>query len=138
MFALLAIGLLVGFVVFLTELWSPVLYLVGAVYVGIMTIFWILVGMPEPVLGGVDKGVQAVLIVLFVTCSSVNTNDSRSTVTTAKTTLDPEWPDRVAEPARSLTRRLLIRESTLERRFQTRAIGSTRNRNGLVCHSSSS
>lgn len=65
-FALLAIGLLVGFVVFLTELWSPVLYLVGAVYVGVMTIFWILVGMPEPVLGGVDKGVQAVLFVLFV------------------------------------------------------------------------
>lgn len=65
-FALLAIGLLVGFVVFLTELWSPVLYLVGAMYVGVMTFFWILVGMPEPVLGGVDKGVQVVLFVLFV------------------------------------------------------------------------
>lgn len=31
-----------------------------------MTIFWILVGMPESVLGGVDKGVQAVLFVLSV------------------------------------------------------------------------
>lgn len=65
-FALLAIGLLVGFVIFLTELWSPVLYLVGAVYVGVMTVIWLLEGMPEPLLGGVDKAIQAVLFVLFL------------------------------------------------------------------------
>jgi hypothetical protein len=50
-------------VVFFTDLWAPVLYLVGAVYVGATTIFWLVAGRPEPILGGLDKAVQAVLIV---------------------------------------------------------------------------
>ena len=65
-FAVLGLGLLVGFVVFLTDLWEPVLYLVGAVYVGVTTAVWVLAGMPQPLLGAVDKVVQAVLLALFV------------------------------------------------------------------------
>ena len=41
-FAVLGLGLLVGFVAFFTDLWEPVLYLVGAVYVGITTAVWVL------------------------------------------------------------------------------------------------
>ena len=65
-FAVLGLGLLVGFVVFLTDLWEPVLYLVGAVYVGVTTTVWVLAGMPQPLLGAVDKVIQAVLFALFV------------------------------------------------------------------------
>ena len=65
-FAVLGLGLLVGFIVFLTDLWEPVLYLVGAVYVGVTTVVWVLAGMPQPLLGAVDKVIQAVLFVLFV------------------------------------------------------------------------
>ena len=65
-FAVLWLGILLGFVVFFTDLWAPVLYLVGAVYVGATTVFWLVVGRPEPVLGVLDKAVQAVLIVSLV------------------------------------------------------------------------
>ncbi|WP_254840071.1 DUF7475 family protein [Natronomonas marina] len=65
-FAVLGLGLLVGFVVFFTDLWQPVLYLVGAVYAGVTTVVWVLAGMPNPLLGAVDKAVQFVLVVLFV------------------------------------------------------------------------
>lgn len=65
-FAVLGLGLLLGFVVFFTDLWNPVLYLVGALYVGGMTVVWVLAGMPRPLLGAIDKGVQIVLLVLFV------------------------------------------------------------------------
>lgn len=65
-FAALGLGILLGFVVFFTDLWAPVLYLVGAVYVGATTVFWLVVGRPEPVLGVLDKAVQAVLIVSLV------------------------------------------------------------------------
>jgi hypothetical protein len=65
-FAVLGLGLLVGFVAFFTDLWEPVLYLVGAVYVGVTTAVWVLAGMPQPLLGAADKVVQAVLLVLFV------------------------------------------------------------------------
>jgi hypothetical protein len=65
-FAVLGLGILLGFVVFFTELWMPVHYLVGAVYVGVTTVFWLVAGRPQPVLGGLDKAVQAVLIVSLV------------------------------------------------------------------------
>ena len=65
-FAALGLGILLGFVVFFTDLWAPVLYLVGAVYVGATTVFWLVAGRPEPILGGLDKAVQAVLIVSLV------------------------------------------------------------------------
>ena len=65
-FAVLGLGILLGFVVFFTDLWAPVLYLVGAVYVGATTVFWLVVGRPEPILGVLDKAVQAVLIVSLV------------------------------------------------------------------------
>lgn len=64
-FALLALGLLAGFVIFFTELWSPVLYLLGAIFVGIMTVVWILAGTPVFWLGAFDKVVQSALFVLF-------------------------------------------------------------------------
>ena len=65
-FAVLGLGLLIGFVIFLTDLWEPVLYLVGAIYVGVTTVVWVLAGMPQPLLGAVDKVIQAVLFALFV------------------------------------------------------------------------
>ena len=65
-FAVLGLGLLIGFVIFLTDLWEPVLYLVGAIYVGVTTVVWVLAGMPQPLLGAVDKAIQAVLFALFV------------------------------------------------------------------------
>ncbi|WP_178918088.1 hypothetical protein [Natronomonas gomsonensis] len=65
-FAVLGLGLLAGFVVFFTNFWSPVLYLVGAIYISVMTIVWVLDGAPMLTLGIVDKVVQAGLFVLFV------------------------------------------------------------------------
>lgn len=65
-FAVLALGLLAGFVVFFTDLWQPVLYLVGAVYVGVMTVIWVLSGMPLLALAVVDKTIQALLFGLFL------------------------------------------------------------------------
>lgn len=65
-FAVLAVGLLAGFVVFFTDLWEPVLYLVGAIYIGVMTVVWVLAGMPLLALAVVDKTVQAILFGLFI------------------------------------------------------------------------
>jgi hypothetical protein len=65
-FAALGLGILLGFVAFFTDLWGAVLYLVGAVYVGVTTVVWLLAGRPQPVLGGLDKAVQAALIVSLV------------------------------------------------------------------------
>lgn len=65
-FAVLALGLLAGFVVFFTNLWDPVLYLVGAVYISVMTVVWVLDGAPLLSLGVADKVVQALLFVLFL------------------------------------------------------------------------
>lgn len=65
-FAVLAVGLLAGFVVFFTDLWQPVLYLVGAIYVGIMTVVWGLAGMPFLTLAVVDKTIQLILFGLFI------------------------------------------------------------------------
>ncbi len=75
-FAVLGLGILLGFVVFFTELWQPVLYLVGAVYVGVTAVVWLLAGRPQPVLGVVDKVVQAGLVVLFVYLLVVETRGS--------------------------------------------------------------
>lgn len=77
-FAALAVGLLAGFVVFFTDLWQPVLYLVGAIYVGVMTVVWVLAGMPFLALAVVDKTIQVVLFGLFVYLLVV---ESRSTAT---------------------------------------------------------
>jgi hypothetical protein len=65
-FAVLAVGLLAGFVVFFTDLWQPVLYLVGAIYIGITTVVWVLEGMPFLTLGLVDKTVQALLFTVLI------------------------------------------------------------------------
>jgi hypothetical protein len=65
-FAVLGLGLLAGFIVYFTNFWSAVLYLVGAIYISVMTIVWVLDGAPMLTLGLVDKVVQAGLFVLFV------------------------------------------------------------------------
>jgi len=65
-FAVLGLGILLGFVVFFTELWEPVHYLAGALYVGVTAVVWLLAGRPQPVLGGVDKVIQVVLVVTLV------------------------------------------------------------------------
>lgn len=75
-FAVLGLGILLGFVVFFTELWEPVLYLVGALYVGVTAVVWLLAGRPQPVLGGVDKAVQVVLIVALVSLLVVETRSA--------------------------------------------------------------
>lgn len=77
-FAVLALGLLAGFVVFFTDLWEPVLYLVGAIYVGVMTVVWLLAGMPQLALAVVDKTVQALLFGLFVYLLVVESRPTRS------------------------------------------------------------
>lgn len=61
-FALLAIGLLAGFVLFFTDLWRPVMYLAAAAYVALMALVWVMVGTPMIVLGVVDSAVQLSLI----------------------------------------------------------------------------
>ena len=65
-FAVLGLGILLGFVVFFTELWAPVHYLAGALYVGLTAVVWLLAGRPQPVLGVVDKVIQVVLVVTLV------------------------------------------------------------------------
>jgi len=65
-FAALGLGILLGFVVFFTDIWAPVHYLVAAVYLGATSVFWLVAGRPRPVLGGLDKAVQAILIVSLV------------------------------------------------------------------------
>lgn len=65
-FAVLSLGLLVGFVVFFTDVWRPIFNLFGALYVGLMAAVWFLAGMPLMTLGLLDKAVQVVLVGLFV------------------------------------------------------------------------
>ena len=74
-FAALGLGILLGFVVFFTDLWAPVHYLVAAVYVGATTVYWLVAGRPQPVLGGLDKAVQAVLIASLVYLMVVEMRD---------------------------------------------------------------
>jgi hypothetical protein len=65
-FAVLALGLLVGFVVFFTDLWRPLYNLVGAAYVVVMAGVWLLSGSPMPVLGFTDVVAKAALFAVFV------------------------------------------------------------------------
>jgi hypothetical protein len=67
-FAVLAVGLLAGFMVFFTTS-GAVLYLVGR-YVGIMTVIWVFNEMPFSTLAIVDKAVQAAFSCCLSTCSS--------------------------------------------------------------------
>lgn len=63
-FAILALGLLVGFIVFFTDLWTTTMYLLGAAYVAIMAAVGIVVGMPNAWLGMLDSGIKALLLSL--------------------------------------------------------------------------
>ena len=65
-FAVLALGLLVWFVVFFTDLWQPNYNLVGAVYVGLMAVVWVLSGTPMLVVGVADTVAKAALVAVFV------------------------------------------------------------------------
>lgn len=65
-FAVLGMGVLAGIVVYFTELWEPVFYLVGALYLGAMSVIWLLTGMPQLLFGLADKVVQGALFVLLV------------------------------------------------------------------------
>ncbi|RQG99606.1 hypothetical protein [Natrarchaeobius oligotrophus] len=64
-FFLMGAGLFAGFVLFFTTLWQPVLYLLGAVYVIMLLILWMLDGTPLFALGIVDALIQLTLIVTF-------------------------------------------------------------------------
>lgn len=65
-FAVLALGLLVCFVVYFTELWQSVYYLGGAAYVSVMGVVWFVSGMPLTMVGYVDTAAKVVLVALFV------------------------------------------------------------------------
>lgn len=65
-FAVLALGLLVGFVVFFTDLWRPVYNLVGALYVAVMAFVWYLSGTPMRVIGVADTVAKGALVAVFV------------------------------------------------------------------------
>lgn len=55
-----------GLVVFFTDLFEPVLYLVGVLFVGVLLVVWVLGGAAIDGLGGLDKLVQVALMVVFV------------------------------------------------------------------------
>lgn len=65
-FAVLALGLLVCFVVYFTDLWRPRYYLAGAAYVCLMGAVWFVSGMPLTMVGYVDTVLKVVLVALFV------------------------------------------------------------------------
>lgn len=65
-FAILAVGLLSGFVVYFTDLWMPVYHLFGALYTGMMALVWLLAGMPLLTLGVLEMAIQTILFGLFV------------------------------------------------------------------------
>lgn len=65
-FAVLALGLLVCFVVYFTDLWRPRYYLAGAGYVCLMGLVWFVSGMPMTMVGYVDTVLKVVLVALFV------------------------------------------------------------------------
>lgn len=63
-FAVLALGLLSLFVVFFTDLWRSVYYLVVAGYVTLMAGVWYLSGQPMAVVGYADTVAKGLLIAL--------------------------------------------------------------------------
>lgn len=65
-FALLGLGLLVGFVVYFTDLWRPKLYLLGATYVALMVVAWVRLGMPTA--GTIGLAHAAIQGALFALC----------------------------------------------------------------------
>lgn len=65
-FAVLALGLLVCFVVYFTDLWRPRYYVGGAAYVCLMGGVWFVSGMPMRMVGYVDTVLKVVLAALFV------------------------------------------------------------------------
>lgn len=64
LFALLGLGLLVGFITYFTDVWHPSMYLAGAFYVSVMVVVWVAVGMPMFLMGLLDAAVQVVLFAL--------------------------------------------------------------------------
>lgn len=65
-FVILGVGFLAGLLVFFTRYFRPVLYLLGAGYVVLLTAVWVLAGTPFLAVGLIDKVVQAALFGLFV------------------------------------------------------------------------
>lgn len=65
-FAVLAIGLLVGFVVYVTDLWRSIYHLVGACYVLGTAAVWFVSGQPHLLVGLLEKGLELVLVVTFL------------------------------------------------------------------------
>lgn len=61
-FAVLALGLLSLFVVYFTDLWRPVYYLVVAAYVALMAGVWFVSGTPMTMVGSVDTAGKAALV----------------------------------------------------------------------------
>lgn len=55
-----------GLLVFFTRFFDPVLYLVGAAYLALLTVMWVLAGTPFFAVGMVDALVHLALFGLFV------------------------------------------------------------------------
>ena len=65
-FAVLALGLLVCFVVYFTDLWQPRYYFAGTAYVCLMGIVWFISGMPMTMVRYVDTVMKVALLALFL------------------------------------------------------------------------
>lgn len=63
-FSLVALGLLAGFVLFVTQEWQSVFYLVAAVFAIAGTTIWYYLGTPLPRVGLLDAAVQSLLAVV--------------------------------------------------------------------------
>jgi MFS superfamily sulfate permease-like transporter len=65
-YAVLALGLLVCFVLYFTDLWRPSYNLAGALYVCGMAAVWVVSGSPMTPIGYLDTGLKVALVGLFV------------------------------------------------------------------------
>lgn len=68
-FFVVGASFLLGVVLFVSRLWSPVLYLLGVLHVGILGIFWVLSGLQFRTLGVINGilsvGVALIALYLF-------------------------------------------------------------------------
>jgi hypothetical protein len=61
----IALALLAGVGLYFTDYWRPVLYLLGAIFAGTLTVFW---GLRSPVTMSLETSRLALGIALFVAC----------------------------------------------------------------------
>lgn len=65
-FVIAGLVFVAGLLLFFTRLFRPVLYLVGAAYIALLTVMWVLAGTPFFAVGMLDAAVHVALFGLFV------------------------------------------------------------------------